>query len=173
MKKALSVSILLFVLVLFLSPQAIAQNKVVVIPLSDSSGGSSYTATVFFQGRNNSSASTYLNPRYAGMGGATDASDPGARTYPMTRDCTIKNFRLNIYTNGLTQGDCKIALEKNGSDTAITATYNSSTATGSYTISGTVDYSADDTFAVYAQGIGTVEGDELYFTGAFDIENQN
>lgn len=128
-----------------------------------SSGGD--ITTVFFDGRNNSST----DKRYAGIAGSSHGSGRGGKEFAMTRAGTIKNFTLNIYDNTLSSVNVTITLEKNQSDTAVTATYNSSTSLGVVTISGEVSYAAGDTFAVYALA-SDATANLLEFTGTFDIE---
>lgn len=144
-----------------------AADKVVVIPL-DSNSASSVGTTVFFSGFN--STGTFATQiRYAGIAGQSAGSSEDGHFFPMTQNATVANFTLLVTTNTLSSGETMtITLQKNGVNTAITHTFNSSTSTGSYTVSGTVAYAAGDTFSIPVVASASASG-QTYVSGAFDI----
>jgi len=138
-----------------------------VISSGSSSGGAA--TMVFFDGQNNTGDPWSTDNRYAGIAGSTHGWGRNGKEVAMTRAGTIKNFILNIQENNLSSINVTITLEKNQSDTAITATYNSATSTGVVAIPGEVSYAAGDTFAIYALS-SDITTNTLRFTGTFDIE---
>jgi hypothetical protein len=88
----------------------------------------------------------------------------------MTRNATLSNFTLYAIENSLSGGETMtITLRKNGSDTAISKTFTQSDADSQvYTMSGTVEYAAGDTFSLPVVASTSASG-AVYVGGAFDL----
>lgn len=159
-------SVLGLLIVCFLTTTSFASERAVVIPLSDESAGPAAT-TLFFYGFNSTGAFA-TQVRYAGIAGQSAGSSEDGHVFPMARAATVSRFTMYITSNTLGVSETMtITLNKNGSPTAITGTFNSS-ASGVQSIAGSIAYAAGDTFSIPVVASTNASG-AINFTGSLDI----